>query len=102
MAAFIMKFPTRPCLVKGKKHIFHQWENQAWVAEPGIMVGSAPGGQRSRTLAIVEDEYGQVHKVYPEDVRFIDDKVKKVFEDQTEVDSQLTMHDIQADASESM
>lgn len=102
MAEFRIEFPTRPCLVNGKKHIFHQWENRAWVAEPGIMVGSAPGGQCSRTLAIVEDEYGQVYEVYPGDVRFIDDKVKEVFGDQTEIDGQLTMHDIQADAYESM
>ena len=80
MAAFRIEFPTRPCLVKGKKHLFHQWENRAWVAEPGI-----PGEQCSMTLAIVEDEYGQVHEVYPRDVRFIDDKVKKVFEDQCQL-----------------
>lgn len=90
MAAFRMEFPTRPCLVKGKKHIFHQWENRAWVAEPGIMVGSAPGGQCSMTLAIVEDEYGQVHEVYPRDVRFIDDKVKEVFEEGGECDGQVS------------
>lgn len=90
MAAFRMEFPTRPCLVKGKKHIFHQWENRAWVAEPGIMVGSAPGGQCSMTLAIVEDEYGQVHEVYPEDVRFIDDKVKEAFVEGGECDGQIS------------
>ena len=93
----------RPCLVKGKKHLFHCWENRAWVNEPGIMVGSAPGGQCSMTLAIVEDEYGQIHEVYPRDVRFLDDQIKEYnFGDQTEIDGQLTMHDIQADASEGM
>lgn len=96
MAAFRMEFPTRPCLVKGKKHIFHQWENRAWVAEPGIMVGSAPGGQCSMTLAIVEDEYGQVHEVYPKDVRFIDERIKEYdFGDASQgLDEQLTLEEV--------
>lgn len=28
-------------------------------------------------LAVVEDEYGQVHEVYPRDVRFLDDQIKE-------------------------
>lgn len=28
-------------------------------------------------LAVVEDEYGQVHEVYPRDVRFLDDRIKE-------------------------
>lgn len=99
MAAFRMEFPTRPCLVKGRKHLFHRWENRAWVAEPGIMVGSAPGGQCSMTLAIVEDEYGQVHEVYPREVRFIDERIKEYdFGDASQgLDGQLTLEEVMKD-----
>lgn len=62
----------RPCLVGGKKHYFHMWHNRQWVTEPSPMVGGAPGGQCSMVFAIVEDEQGQVHEVYPREVRFLD------------------------------
>lgn len=77
MAAFEMVVKLRPCLVKGKKHLFHCWDHRAWVVEPGLTIGSTPGGQCSMVLAVVEDEYGQVHEVYPRDIRFLDDKVKE-------------------------
>ena len=67
----------RPCLVNGKKHLFHCWGQRMWVAEPSPMVGGSPGGQCSMVLAVVEDEYGNVHEVYPRDVRFLDDQVKE-------------------------
>ena len=102
MAAFRIEFPTRPCLVKGKKHLFHCWDYHAWTVGESVLGGGPSGGQFPMVLAVVEDEYGQVHEAYPRDVRFIDDKVKEFFEDQTGIDGQLTMHDIQADASDSM
>nr|DAG77276.1 MAG TPA: hypothetical protein [Caudoviricetes sp.] len=80
MAEFEMKPSIRPCLVGGKKHIFHQWENLAWVVNASPLRGGHPGGQRSLTMAIVEDENGQVHEVHPAEVEFIDGKVEEVFE----------------------
>lgn len=77
MAGFRMEPALRPCLVDGKKHLFHRWSWRAWVAEPGIMIGSAPGGQCSVTLAIVEDEFGQVREVYPREVKFLDPMVSQ-------------------------
>lgn len=71
-----MYVPLRPCLVGNRKHLFHQWQVRAWVVEPGIMVGSTPGGQCSVTTAIVEDEYGQVREVQPREIRFLDNRIE--------------------------
>lgn len=70
----------RPCLVKGQKHIFHQWVNRSWALEHGTLGPHSPGGFCSVTMAIVEDENGQVHEAYPRDVRFIDDQAQRYFE----------------------
>lgn len=77
MAAFEMVVKLRPCLVKGKKHLFHCWDHRAWTVGESALRGGHAGGQCSMVLAVVEDEYGQVHEVYPRDVRFLDDKIKE-------------------------
>ena len=77
MAAFEMVVKLRPCLVKGKKHLFHCWDHRAWTVGESALRGGHAGGQCSMVLAVVEDEYGQVHEVYPLDVRFLDDRIKE-------------------------
>lgn len=77
MAAFEMVVRLRPCLVKGKKHLFHCWDHRAWTVGESALRGGPAGGQCSMVLAVVEDEYGQVHEVYPRDVRFLDDRIKE-------------------------
>lgn len=76
MAAFEMVVKLRPCLVKGKKHLFYCWDHRAWTVGESVLRGGHAGGQCSMVLAVVEDEYGQVHEVYPRDVRFLDDRIK--------------------------
>lgn len=76
MAALEMALELRPCLVKGKKHLFHCWDHRAWTVGEGALRGGPSGGQCSLVLAVVEDEYGQVHEVYPRDVRFLDGQMK--------------------------
>lgn len=45
----------RPCIVQNKyKALFHRWEDRADVIDPSMSIGGAPGGQITRTLAIVE------------------------------------------------
>lgn len=62
----------RPCLVQNRKHWFHRWQDRKWIVESSLMVGGSPGGQCSMLMAIVEDqETGQVHEVYPHDIRFL-------------------------------
>lgn len=77
MAAFGMVVKLRPCLVKGKKHLFHCWDHRAWTVGESALRGGHAGGQCSMVLAVVEDEYGQVHEVYPRDVRFLDNQIKE-------------------------
>ena len=77
MAAFEMVVKLRPCLVKGKRHLFHCWDHRAWTVGESALRGGHAGGQCSMVLAVVEDEYGQVHEVYPRDVRFLDDQIKE-------------------------
>lgn len=62
----------RPCLVNNRKYWFLRWQDRKWICEPSMLVGGAPGGQCSVTMAIVEDqETGQVSEVYPREVRFL-------------------------------
>lgn len=75
MAGLNVTVELRPCLVGGKKHLFHRWSWRAWTIAPSPLMGGDPGGQASVTMAIVEDEFGQIREVYPRDVRFIDNKV---------------------------
>ena len=77
MAGFEMVVKLRPCLVKGKRHLFHCWDHRAWTVGGSALRGGPSGGQCSMVLAVVEDEYGQVHEVYPRDVRFLDDRIKE-------------------------
>lgn len=77
MAGFEMVVKLRPCLVKGKKHLFHCWDHRAWTVGESALRGGHAGGQCSMVLAVVEDKYGQVHEVYPRDVRFLDDQIKE-------------------------
>lgn len=77
MAGLKMIVELRPCLVKGKKHLFHCWDHRAWTVGESALRGGPSGGQCSMVLAVVEDEYGQVHEVYPRDVRFLDDQIKE-------------------------
>lgn len=44
----------RPCLIGGRKHLFHKW------------------GFNGETVAIVESEDGRIHAALPENVKFLD------------------------------
>ena len=71
----------RPCyVIKRSRHggqskrkaLFHKWTLEQEPMGPGLAVGSHPGGQFSRTLAVVEFGGGTVRLVTPEAVQFID------------------------------
>lgn len=64
----------RPCWVRGKKAIFHRWEN---TARPQLPRGEQPSEtaryyQYRCTKAIVEYEDGTVDRVWPTDIQFAD------------------------------
>lgn len=66
----------RPCLleVDGKKEnvLFHCWTHESEVVAPSITIGGHNGGVISSTLALVEKEDGQMVKVKPKRVKFLD------------------------------
>ena len=55
MAGLKMIVELRPCLVKGKKHLFHCWDHRAWTVGESALRGGPAGGQCSMVLAVVED-----------------------------------------------
>lgn len=69
----------RPCIVTDKKHtqkaLFHRWEDFATTRD-AILTYQAPG-QIRQTFGIVEYEDGTVHRCYPENIRFCDNKLKE-------------------------
>ena len=62
----------RLCVVDDEYGWFHCWENYAEVIEPGIMIGSSPGGQFSRVYGIVEFNNG-TERILPGKIKFVDD-----------------------------
>lgn len=73
MAAFNLRPKLRPCLVDGdKKYLFHLWFQVSEIVAPSFLNGGHPGGVVSTVLGLVEDEKGNVKKVYPERITFLD------------------------------
>ena len=70
-----VKKELRPCIVgNSEKALFHQWEQFSEVIPPSPMIGGHGGGVVSYVFGIVETESGQVRRVPPNDIIFIDNK----------------------------
>ena len=70
-------YDLRPVIVDEKqKGRFHCWEQKSQPVAAGISVGSAPAGQLSYTLAIVELNDGSVIECFPYKIRFLDIREK--------------------------
>lgn len=55
-----------------RKALFHCWGYRSELYGASPMYGGHPGGQVSRTFAIVEYEDGTVHEIEPRNIRFVD------------------------------
>lgn len=75
-ATFSIEAELRPCLVDGKRALWHEWTTRWEIVPPSIMAGGHGGGQVSASLALVEFEDGTVAEVYPSRVRFLDTACK--------------------------
>ena len=68
----------RPCIVKGRKALFHRWEEKAELHIGGRAVRTidvdVPSGYLKSMLAIIEYEDGNLTECYPYGVRFCDNK----------------------------
>lgn len=62
----------RPCEVKGKQGIFHNWVQTATPIQAKNLRGGAPAGQLMQVFAIIEYEDGTVRLEYPNDIVFTD------------------------------
>lgn len=89
---FIIKQELRPCIVHGKKALFHKWtekeelflksgrfiahsearEAKAYFEYFGIIPNGFEATKQKAIYALVEYEDGQIAEVKPSDVRFID------------------------------
>ena len=71
----MVKTVVRPCLVKGKKCLFHKWVERRWLVNASPLRGGHSGGLCATTMALVEDENGQIMEISPQEIRFIDDLI---------------------------
>ena len=68
----------RPCEVKTiGKALFHLWEQYSKPIPAGLTIGSYPAGIVSYTVGIVEDSNGQIHRVPPEEIKFLGDIMRE-------------------------
>ena len=61
----------RKCKVDYELCFFHRWAEESWIVPPSPMVGGHGGGIVKRVWAIVEHKNGEVEKVEPERVKFV-------------------------------
>lgn len=66
----------RPCLILPKKikGFCHGIFQCSEIYKPSLMVGGRPGGVVADPVAVVEVEGGQLIRVSPFDIKFMDDK----------------------------
>lgn len=62
----------RPCIVDGKKALFHRWTDFANVVGESPLRGGHSAGQIHRVYGIVEFEDGTVKEVEPYTIKFTD------------------------------
>lgn len=70
----------RPCIVNGKKAVFHRWHEFCTVVEASPLIGGAPAGQIKYTLGTVEFEDGTIAEVEPQKIKFADFKVEEIWQ----------------------
>ena len=79
MAAFNFGPKIRPCIVDEKKALFHCWSQESEIIRPSPLKGGHSGGVVAGTFGIVEFENGDVCKVYPEKITFLDNGIFKEY-----------------------
>jgi hypothetical protein len=69
-----IKIELRPCIVKGRKALFHKWSDKSNIVPPSPMIGGHDGGVLKLTVGIIEYEDGVITECYPYEIRFVDAK----------------------------
>lgn len=65
----------RPCYYGKEKGLFHCWEHYSKPIEASPLVGGTPAGCFSQIFGLVENENGEIVRVEPFKIRFIDDMI---------------------------
>lgn len=75
----ISKSEYRPCIVKGRKALFHCWEDKSQLHIGGKALRTidvdVPSGYIKTTVAIIEYEDGIVTECYPYEIKFCDNNL---------------------------
>lgn len=79
-----MKYELRPCIVEGRKALFHSWQRSVDYIPP--LKDKHLGGTTEYIIGIIELENGTIQQVSPDEIRFIDNKVKAYFEENATVE----------------
>ena len=78
----IQSYDYRPCEVYGQKAIFHRWEDFSKPVEAGLTISHPhPAGQFSRCYGIVEFMTGEVKRVEPYEIKFMDLVCRGIWEE---------------------
>lgn len=76
-----VKREYRPCLLisknETKKALFHTWEQNSQIIPPSPLAGGHGGGVISGVIGIVELENGEVIRVQPYQIQFLDNKIQE-------------------------
>ena len=64
----------RLCIANGKRAMFHCWEQVSEVIPPSPMRNGHQGGTVRHTVGIVEYEDGNVERLQPEEIFFLDSR----------------------------
>lgn len=62
----------RPCIVNGKKALFHRWIERSEIVPPSAMQGGHCGGVVKDTFALVEFEDGVIKECRCVGIKFCD------------------------------
>lgn len=68
----------RPCLVCGTlKALFHRWSDVSEIVAPSPFEGKQAGGIIKGVVGIVELENGKVETTLPQNIQFLDNRIKE-------------------------
>lgn len=75
----------RPCVfilreIDKCRGLFHGWFVESRIIPPSNLLGY-PGGSVQEVIALVEDVNGDMHKISPKYITFIDNKVEQILKE---------------------
>lgn len=77
---------SRPCVfilreIGECRGLFHGWFVESRIIKSSVLKGGNPGGIVHEVIALVEDINGDMYRIDPKYITFIDSKVEQIFEE---------------------